>query len=167
MPTVNRSYRAIERQWLNEYLLQRYPGVRIQNEYRLHYVNPSAIARGPGGSPTGLEGRTIGRIDGYLELPASVELWEASQWLHTGQLAKAVHYKDLLPRTYEGRELITKPVHWHLLASHLRQEIQETAVANGFEYNVYLPDWLREHQIQVQAEGAARRATFAERSQSS
>ena len=163
MLTVNRSYRTVERQWLNEYLALRHPGARIQNEYRLHYQNPSAIGRGPGGSPTGQEGSTIARLDALVELANTIEVWEASQWLHFGQLSKAEHYRHLLPQTYEGRTYITKPVTWHLLASHARRAVKEAAESVGFEYNVYLPPWLEEHQKEVEAAGAARRATFAER----
>jgi hypothetical protein len=163
MPTTNRSYRAVERMWLNEYLASRYPGVRIQNEYRLHYENPSAVGRGPGGSPTGQEGATIARLDALLELTSEVAIWEASQWLHFGQLAKAEHYKALLPETWEGRTLIHKPVTWHLLASHGRRAIQQAAAASGFEYVVFLPSWLEAHQTEVEAAGQARRLSFQER----
>jgi len=163
MPATNRSYRAVERQWLNEYLALRHPGVRVQNEYRLHYDNPSAIARGPAVSPTGQEGSTIARLDALLEFPDHIEIWEASQWLHFGQLSKAEHYKKLLPETFEGKTYIHKLVTWHLLASHARRAIHEAAQASGFEYVVYLPQWLRDHQTIVEEEGAARRASFAQR----
>jgi hypothetical protein len=162
MPVVNRSYRSVERQWLGEYLAQLHPTVTAFYEKRLHYEHPSAIARGPGGSPTGTEGRAVARLDAWIELADEIEVWEAAQWFHFGKLAQEEHYRDLLPRTYEGKHQVTKPVRWFALTSHARREIRDACGKAAIEYHVYLPDWLREHQIESQMLGEARRRQFQE-----
>lgn len=164
MPVVNKSYRAVERQWLAEFLAARHPGVNVQFEKRMHYENPSAIARGPGGSPTGEEGRTIARLDAWVVLPSSIEIWEASQWFHWGKMAQLEHYRDLLPNTWEGKTQVHVPVTWHALSSHARREIAAACSKAGIEYAVYLPTWLHDHQIESEQLGAARRQQFIERS---
>ena len=73
-----------------------------------------------------------------------------------------IHYRDLLPRSYEGKYQVTKPTRLFALSSHSRREIREACTAANIEYHVYLPEWLREHQIEVEALGAARRRQFAE-----
>jgi hypothetical protein len=164
MPTVNRSYRAVERQWLGEYLQIRHPGVQPDFERRLHFESPSAVVRGPSGSPTGQEGRPIARLDAWVSFPSVIEIWEAAQWFHWGKVAQVEHYRDLLPRTWEAHTQIHVPVTWHILTSHHRREIAEACAKANIEYNHYLPEWLRLHQIEVEELGAARRRQFAERS---
>jgi hypothetical protein len=162
MPIVNRSYRSVERDWLFEYLRQLHPTISAFYERRLHYEHPSAIVRGPGGSPSGTEGRAVARLDAWIELADLIEVWEAAQWFHAGKLGQLIHYRDLLPRTFEGRHLVHKPVRWFALSSHARREIRDACIAANIEYHVYLPAWLREHQIEVEALGAARRRQFQE-----
>jgi hypothetical protein len=162
MPIINRSYRAVEAEWLNEYLTQLYPGVSKFPERRLHYEHPSAIVRGPGGSPTGTEGRAVARLDAWIELADEIDIWEAAQWFHAGKLGQLIHYRDLLPRTYEGKYQVTKPTRWFALTSHGRREIADACAAAGIEYHVYLPEWLRQHQIESEMLGEARKRQFQE-----
>ena len=162
MLTVNRSYRAIERRWLNEYLVQRYGSIHIDNEKRLHYTDPSAVRAAASGSTDPGAGKAIARLDAWLVFADRIEVWEASQWFHFGQLSKTEHYRALLPHTFEYRSTALKVYTWHALASHYRREINDSAARVGIEYNVYLPAWLRAHQIETQQLGEARKLAFAE-----
>lgn len=162
-PLINRTYRHVEQRWLAEFLGARYPRARVFYEKKLTVPIHPYSAEAGGRNVTTNSRRIVAKLDGWIEFEDHFEAWEAKQYANFGAVSQLEQYKELLGSTYEGQNHVNKPVSWHLLASHEKPEVKAAAESRGIEYNVYLPQWLRTHQIQVIDEGIARRAAFNEK----
>lgn len=163
MPIVNRTYRHVERGWLEEYLAPRYPEQKIQFEVRLTRVDPEVIARQQGKVSGRFGAAILAKLDALIELPDRFDLWEAKQYAGFTAISQLQQYAFVWPRSFEGKRGALKPLTLHLLASHHNRAIEEYAAAHHIEVAVFLPQWLRDHQMAVQAEGLARRNAIAEK----
>ena len=160
MPVVNRTYRHVERQWLTEFLTQFRAGAKVEYEKKLTRPDPVGRAAMSGTTKPRAAAVIIAKLDAFIALPDHVEIWEAKQYPYFAAVSQLLQYAQTWPHSSEVKGFESLPVELHLLASHDNATVRNSAAANGVEWAQYLPDWLRVHQLQVQREGADRRAAY-------
>lgn len=154
---VNASYWAVERQWLKEYLNTYEPLGTIQYEKKLTLADLQAQQRMGSGVKPRAASRIVAKLDAWLDLPNEIQIWEAKRRAPVAAVVQLHGYQLVLPLTWEGNNEVAKPITWHVLAEHEQVHAERLAAEYNIAYHIYLPDWLRQTELDVMAKGEARR----------
>ena len=163
MPLVNTSYFAVERQWISEYLSTYAPLASVQYEKRLTVADISAQKRLGSGVKPRAATRIVAKLDAWVDLPAEIQLWEAKRRAPVQGVVQLHGYQLVLPSTWEGQNEAVKPVTYHVLVEHEQVRAEKLAAEYGISYHIYLPDWLKQVELDAMAKGEARRIAFQQR----
>jgi hypothetical protein len=163
MPLINTSYFAVERQWLQEFLSSFAPLATVQYEKRLTIADVAAQQRLGSGVKARAASRIVAKLDAWAELPTEIQLWEAKRRAPVQGVVQLHGYQLILPHTWEGQNQIAKPVTYHVLVEHEQRRAQALAGEYDIAYHVYLPDWLKQVELDAMAKGEARRIAFQQR----
>lgn len=162
-PILNASYWAVERQWLKEYLNSYQPFGTIQYEKRLTVADVQAQQRLGSSVRPRAASRIVAKIDAWVDLPGEIQIWEAKRRAPVAAVVQLHGYQLVLPHTWEGNNEVGKPISWHVLAEHEQITAEKLAAEYGINYHIYLPDWLRQTELDVMATGEARRNALIQR----
>lgn len=162
-PLLNASYWAVERQWLKEYLNSYQPFGSVQYEKRLTVADLQVQQRLGAGVKPRAASRIVAKLDAWLDLPAEIQIWEAKRRAPVAAVVQLHGYQLVLPHTWEGNNEVAKPITWHVLAEHEQINAEKLAAEYGISYHIFLPDWLRQTELDVMAKGEARRNALIQR----
>jgi hypothetical protein len=162
MPLINAHYFAVERRWLGEYLAAHEPSGVVQYEKRLTMADVAAQRRMGRGVKPRAASRIVAKLDAWVELPDEIQLWEAKRRAPVQAVVQLHGYQMVLPDTWEGQNEVVKPVTYHVLVEHDQWRAEALAREYNIAYHVYLPDWLRQIELEAMAKGQARRLAFEE-----